>query len=136
MNPELSVNRVILVNRDRALIVRNSGNNFWSLPGGKQDEGEVSIESARREINEELNIAINALKLIGQQQLLRNSRTYNEYYWLSEIDDEQAHSIQPDIGPHGELDEVKWANIETIETIDVYPRDLIKKAMSAGNTLG
>ena len=128
------INRVILVNQDRALIVRNSGNEFWSLPGGKQDEGEDAIDGARREINEELNIAVNAMKLVGHNRLWKNSRVYDEYYWRSEVDDDQVQAITPDTGLEGELDEIAWIDSEAIETIDVYPRDLIKDAIVARRT--
>lgn len=124
------INRVILVNQDRVLIVRNRGNEFWSLPGGKQDEGEKGTESARREIIEELGISLNAMKLISRNRLLKNSCIYDEYYWRSEVDEDQVDAIEPDTSPEGELDEVSWTDINKLDVIEVYPRDLIKAALS------
>ncbi len=43
--------------------------NMWDLPGGGQEEGETFEQTARREIEEELNIEVTGLMSLGIEQL-------------------------------------------------------------------
>ena len=51
---------------DRVLLLRHSyGPKVWALPGGGMDRGEAPIDCARREVAEEVGIALAQLEPLG-----------------------------------------------------------------------
>ena len=51
--------RLLVVQADRVLLVKESGDGWWALPGGGIDHGDSVIAAALREIEEELGVASN-----------------------------------------------------------------------------
>ena len=49
---------VILDDRDRMLVVRQAYRGRWGLPGGLMKRGELALDALRREVREEVGIAI------------------------------------------------------------------------------
>ena len=54
----------IALNRNQVLIHQLEGKNYWSLPGGRGEILENSIETLKREIREELEAEINVGRLL------------------------------------------------------------------------
>lgn len=52
--------------KERFLVAKRSDNGDWEFPGGKQHRDETILETAEREIEEELGIKINAEKASEQ----------------------------------------------------------------------
>ncbi|QDK45288.1 (deoxy)nucleoside triphosphate pyrophosphohydrolase [Bdellovibrio sp. ZAP7] len=80
--PVLVVAAVIRKENDsdkRILLVRRgpeqSGAGFWEFPGGKVEPSESPEQALRREIDEELGIAITVGKFIGEQDFAYPSKT-------------------------------------------------------------
>ncbi len=80
--PVLVVAAVIRKENDsekRILLVRRgpdqSGAGFWEFPGGKVEPSESPEQALRREIDEELGIAITVGKLLGEQDFAYPSKT-------------------------------------------------------------
>ena len=48
----------ILVEDGRVLSTRSRGKDVWYLPGGKREPGESDLDTLRREIAEELSVAV------------------------------------------------------------------------------
>ncbi|MFC4017169.1 NUDIX domain-containing protein [Micromonospora sp. GCM10011542] len=48
----------ILVEDGRVLSTRSHGKDVWYLPGGKREPGESDLDTLRREIAEELSVAV------------------------------------------------------------------------------
>ncbi|MEV7332133.1 NUDIX domain-containing protein [Micromonospora sp. NPDC093244] len=48
----------ILVRDGLVLSTRSRGKDVWYLPGGKREPGETDLETLRREIDEELSVAV------------------------------------------------------------------------------
>lgn len=55
---------LLLDDRDRPLIVQNSWNDEWTLPGGALNHGEPPRRGAEREIEEELGLHIEVGRLL------------------------------------------------------------------------
>lgn len=54
---------VLLTRRGSRL---NAHANQWALPGGRVDEGETALEAALRELEEEINLVLGPVDLLGQ----------------------------------------------------------------------
>ena len=69
--------------RDILLIHRNLPElKQWEIPGGKIDPGETDIETAVREIKEELGIEVEILKFLGKDDFIY-SKILHIYSWFS-----------------------------------------------------
>jgi 8-oxo-dGTP pyrophosphatase MutT (NUDIX family) len=49
--------RVLVVNNDRVLLVKETDDGWWALPGGGIDHGEAIEQAVTREIEEELGVS-------------------------------------------------------------------------------
>jgi 8-oxo-dGTP pyrophosphatase MutT (NUDIX family) len=59
--------KCVLTNGDSVLLVRHTyGRRQWDLPGGTPRRGEPPLSAARREMQEELGVAIDGLRPIGE----------------------------------------------------------------------
>ncbi len=70
---KIEVVAALLVNGDQVLIAQrkssDSGAGFWEFPGGKVETGETHEQALEREIQEELEISIRVLKLLGSHEV-------------------------------------------------------------------
>lgn len=108
---------------------RNSDMPFsgtWSIPGGKIEKDESSLEAAKREFYEETNLDISEKKLRFIGVLPRTDRSGNKvkgfmYTYLLELENE----IHPDLNSAidgNEHTECKYYTLEDIENIKFdYP---------------
>ncbi len=65
--PELHGVKCAVSDRDRVLLVRHTyGPRHWDLPGGTMRRGEPAIDTARREMAEELGIAVEDWQALGE----------------------------------------------------------------------
>ena len=74
--------KCVLTDGDRVLLVRHTyGSRQWDLPGGGRHRGERSIEAARREMHEELGLAIDDWRALGQlrARIERHRQTIDVY---------------------------------------------------------
>lgn len=57
---------VILINENQSILFcQRSDNQGWCFPGGKVDEGETFLQTAKRELLEETGIIADDLELVG-----------------------------------------------------------------------
>jgi 8-oxo-dGTP pyrophosphatase MutT (NUDIX family) len=65
--PELHGVKCAVIDHDRVLLVRHTyGPRHWDLPGGTMRRGEPPINAARREMAEELGIAVEDWQAVGE----------------------------------------------------------------------
>ena len=57
--------RVMLIQNDRVLLVRQTYMDGWFMPGGGVKRGETLDQAARREAHEETGATLNNLRLLG-----------------------------------------------------------------------
>ncbi|MEA2070275.1 MAG: NUDIX hydrolase [Asgard group archaeon] len=58
----------ILVRDDKIILIKRAGRTFhdyWALPGGFLEEGEPIEETLKREMHEELSVAIDPVAILG-----------------------------------------------------------------------
>jgi len=66
--PVVGIGAVVWKDRNQVLMIRRGnepGAGQWSIPGGKQEFGETSIDAAVREVREETGIVCDIVGLVG-----------------------------------------------------------------------
>ena len=127
MNKVKIVCRALFVdNKKRILFVRKEGSDFWSLPGGKLDEEDESLNvSLAREIKEELNIDIKIGNIKFIKELHKNNIRYIELIWqVSFIDGiipvkENIYELS-----NHELVDIKWIGYGDLNDNNIKPEFL------------
>ncbi|MCR8645663.1 NUDIX domain-containing protein [Paenibacillus sp. N1-5-1-14] len=79
---------VIAKYRGELILIRNKDRTVWELPGGRREEGEAIIETAKRELYEETGSIIFELTPIG-------TYLFNESYGMIFCADVEAMSELP-----------------------------------------
>jgi 8-oxo-dGTP pyrophosphatase MutT (NUDIX family) len=93
----------------RLLLIRNSYKNGYTLPAGKIERGETSIEAARRELREEVGIDAEAQALHERFETLNLSEYKRDRVRIFELRLQQPPAIRLD----GR--EVVWAGFRSPE---------------------
>lgn len=127
----IGVQRAVIIDKDsKVLVVRNLGKQFWHYPGGKWEPSHESItEGVAREIAEEVGLTELKFSFLAMQELRRESKTYIETYWSVYID-ESASNIDLKIQTE-EIEEVRWVNINELESYGVLPAELVPLLQSS-----
>lgn len=101
--PQLHGVKCVLTYGEHVLLVRHTyGDPEWNLPGGGIRRGEEPAAAARREMEEELGVQIDALRPIGEISF----RAYRAR--------DRVYCFHAELGPaelridHGELAEARW----------------------------
>ena len=63
----ISVVALVFIEQDGKILLakQNTGNRYWSLPGGKMEPGEPVDETARREVKEETGLDVRVGRVVG-----------------------------------------------------------------------
>ena len=102
-HPGTSGVKCVLTDEDRILLVRHSyGPRGWDLPGGSLRPGEAPVAAARREMNEELGIAIHDFADLGEMLVHADHRQDHVHYFRAEL---RAPKLTID---RGELVTTRW----------------------------
>lgn len=104
----------------RILTVRKRGTDRFMLPGGKPEPGETPLETAVREVGEELQITLNPddLALIG----VVRAAAANEAGFQVEGTTYRAllPVVADDLAAAAEIEEIRWLDV----TVEPLPDDL------------
>lgn len=66
--------KAIITKGNQVLITREKGEKTWELPGGRLEFGEIPEEGLKREIQEELGVAIDLKSIIYTGQYIKKVR--------------------------------------------------------------
>ncbi len=110
------------------LLIKNVvGSNQWTLPGGGYHANETGKQCARREVREELGIAVPALKDLGKASEMIKGATWHYDCFVSHL--ESMPSIQLSI----EISEAQWFAIGKLPgSIQPFARHLIQQIEATG----
>jgi 8-oxo-dGTP diphosphatase len=116
--------RVLLVRRNRPNHVQ------WELPGGKIDEGEDPVQTAVREIKEELGVAIEVVKELGQKlvtEYLHAGTFTNHFTWYAV----RVTDGEPQVAETGTHDDLRHFSIDEMRDraseLSASARDLVQE---------
>ena len=117
---------LITDDRGRILFAKKAGSEFWSLPGGKLDGDDTSLQSCLvRELKEELGVDAEIGTIRFVQELHKDNTRYVELIWSATI-----HGSPPseDISKisGGELEAVQWISKSELRNANIKP-DFLKE---------
>ena len=75
--------RVMMIQNDQALLVRQTYVNGWFMPGGGVERGETLDHAARREAHEETGATLNNLSLVGAYTNFKKWKSDHNILFLS-----------------------------------------------------
>jgi len=118
---------------DRILLVRNSYNSWFTLPGGRVDRGESFVGGAARELREETGLRV------AEADLARVLAT--THHWQQRTERIEIHAISMTDRPPVRLDpveiaEARWATLDEALALDLYPplQDYLATTRNASDT--
>jgi 8-oxo-dGTP pyrophosphatase MutT (NUDIX family) len=88
----------------------------WSLPKGKAGDGESRLETAVREVHEELGATVVVSRRIGHFRYHAEGVPKKVAYWVMRYRDGE-------FAPNDEVDEVRWLPVAEARSLLTYDRD-------------
>ena len=118
-NPELKA--ILLIHR-----LKNK-RNYWVIPGGGAENQETPIETAIREVNEELKI-----KLLPEK-LKRLFEIDNEVFFLTQIKQTKVPQISGEEKKRSSTKNIydpAWIALKDLTTINLMPPEIARKLLA------
>ena len=102
----------IIINNGKVLLVYEKNRNFWGFPKGHMEEGETEIETALREVKEEvgLDVEIDFKKRYTLNYIIRNEIDKTTVLYIAKTKNEEI------VMQENEIENAKWCSFE--EAID------------------
>ena len=133
MNKRISSRAIIIENNKLLTFFRRKNKDgkikeYYSLPGGGQEKGETLEENVIRELKEEFNVDIKIIDYLGKKE----SDNYIEHFFYCTI----INRIPKLSGEELERNcqdnyyELRYININEIDKIDIFYKDMINKAVT------
>jgi len=85
LTPKLDVRAAVHDEAGRILLVRETADGGWTLPGGWADVGEGPVEGAVREVREESGYLVEGVRLLGIYDKTRWGAPANPFYTLTAL---------------------------------------------------
>jgi len=106
--------RVIILNKEKQILLVKDKKWGWTLPGGKVEENETLEEAAKREVFEETNLTIEKRKLllIGRETFFFNNQPWEGYFYRI---DKYEGEIKIKEEEQGKMLEINFFNKESKE---------------------
>lgn len=103
-------------------VIHRPKHDDWSLPKGKQNPGETLLETACREVSEELGCRFRVESFGGVISYRKGGRPKVVLFWnMTRLDDRPFQ-------PNKEVDEVRWLPVPEARALLTHPaeRELVK----------
>jgi 16S rRNA (cytidine1402-2'-O)-methyltransferase len=82
-HPIATVGALIFNSAGQVLMIRtHKWSNLWGIPGGKPKFGETSEDALRREVKEETNLEIDAIRFVLAQDCIHSSEFYRDAHFV------------------------------------------------------
>ncbi len=117
--------KAIIEKDGKVLIVRNTHDTAWELPGGRLNVDELPLEGLKREVKEEIGVDIIVHEVVYGEQFLHphmSDRHVFFMYHATLVDPEQDFVLQ-----EGEVSEVQWIGKDELDAQEIFP--LYRKAL-------
>lgn len=118
----------VALNRNKVLLYRSEGLNYWSLPGGRIDYGETSRDALIREVYEEIETEIKTGRLLWiiENFYKKEGKFIHElgvYYLMEFPDDSPLYLEEGNIYGHENKRKLifRWHDIDRLGELELYP---------------
>jgi 8-oxo-dGTP pyrophosphatase MutT (NUDIX family) len=121
--PEVRGVKCVLTHGDQILLVQHTyGPRGWDLPGGTMKPGETPVDTASREIEEELGVSIDEWNALGELDDTLDHRRDRLHCFQAEL---PARSVDID---RGELHTARWfPERELPARLNYYVRPVLER---------
>lgn len=110
--PIVTVGSLIFDSSGRVLMIRtHKWSNLWGIPGGKIKWGETGEEALRREIKEETNLDVEAIRFVLIQECIHSKEFYRDAHFILLNYTCRCEGNQNVVLNH-EAQEFRWATVE------------------------
>jgi len=108
------VSGIVLIN-NKILIVKNKNDDkfLWSLPGGLVENGETLQEAIYRELNEEVGLIVNQLKLAYVHESFIES--YSAHSLVTAFEVKTTNTVTSIRDPDREVVGAKWIDVGNVD---------------------
>ena len=124
--PEVDGVKCVLTHGEDVLLVRHTyGSRAWDLPGGTVRRGELPEATARREMQEELGLAIDAWRLLGRMEVVIDHKHDTLHCF-------QAELASPEVViDFGELSTARWFPVRRLpDDLGRYARLILNRLLA------
>ncbi len=122
VKPVVCVTAGIIMKEGRVLLAKRAKfshlGGLWEFPGGKIEQGETSLECLQRELAEELHIQINP-RAVTLFDVSFYEYGINRVFLIGMTVSKYTGRLEP-----VEHAEIKWMEIDAIETVHLAPADV------------
>lgn len=127
-NVKIVCRALIIDEQSRLLLIKNTGNTFWCLPGGSLESTDASIRQClERELHEELGVAAQIGDVSFFQEMHKGDTRYIELVLKAfVVRGELPTSESIRYVSSGEINDICWATEEDLIHIDLKPERLRK----------
>lgn len=132
----------VAIYNNKVLLHRLEKDDFWALPGGRNEFHEFSNDTLIREMKEELNeeISIDRLIWIVEDFFIHDSKNYHELslYYLMHFMNAETDIINMEefYRMEGKTKIIfRWFNLTELNHIEVYPTFLKTKLLNISNDI-
>jgi len=124
LRPRVSGVKCVLTRADEVLLVRHTyGDREWDLPGGAIRRGEPPLDTARREMHEELGVLIDDWHPLGEVHGVVHHRRDTLHCFEAEVRDGRLEIDR------GELAVVRWfPRVELPEDVGHYVHPVLERS--------
>lgn len=107
----------IIVNNKKVLLIYEKNRNFWGFPKGHMEAGETEIDTAKREVKEEvgMEVDIDTSKRYELNYIIDNEIDKTSVFYLATTENSKITKQQ------SEVELAKWCSFE--ETLDMLTFD-------------
>ncbi len=123
----------ILIQDNKILLVKRKnepGKGLWAIPGGLVEPGEAIKDAVKREIREETNLVVDALRPINADEVIvRDKEERIKYHYV--LVDFLCKVIEGSLKPGDDAKEVRWIDIKRAKELNLTDstRKLLDKIM-------
>ena len=127
----------IAINDNQVPLHRAENDDFWSLPGGRVELLEPSVDALKREMREELGIEIHVEKLVWVAEYFfeNDGKSYHElgFYFLMTFPHAPHlyEKREPFIGDEEGIKLIfEWRQLDELEEVSLYPT-FLRRALNS-----
>ncbi|MCH8622370.1 NUDIX domain-containing protein [Undibacterium sp. TS12] len=129
----------IILHEDRILLHQIEGDEFWCVPGGRIDAGELAAQTIVREMQEELSEPVICEKMLWTVENFFSYREQKHHelglYFLTRLlpDSRLLNNAGPYMGNEGKLRlTFAWFNCADLQQLDIRPSFLAQALTEEG----